>query len=57
MQEYVDREPYLWEETRVHDVVGSNPSTTHWMDNFHILLLQKLLFVGKYTNKRLGMAN
>ena len=25
---------WFWEETRVQDVVGSNPSTKYWMDTF-----------------------
>ena len=27
---------WFWEETHVPKVVGSNPSTTYWMDIFHI---------------------
>ena len=30
---------WLWEETHVPKVVGSNPSTIYWMDIFHIYLL------------------
>ena len=29
---------WLWEETHVLKVVGSNPSTVYWMDIFHIYL-------------------
>ena len=30
---------WLWEETHVPKVVGSNPSTVPWMDIFHKYLL------------------
>ena len=30
------RKPWLWDETHVPKVVGSNPSTVYWMDIFHI---------------------
>ena len=34
---------WLWAETHVLKIVGSNPSTIYWMDIFHIILLKKLL--------------
>ena len=30
---------WLWEETHLLKVVGSNPGTVYWMDIFHIYLL------------------
>ena len=30
---------WLWEETHVLKVVGSNPSPVYWMDIFHIYLM------------------
>ena len=30
---------WLWEETHMMKVVGSNPSAIYWMDIFHINLL------------------
>ena len=30
---------WLWAETHVLKIVGSNPSTIYWMDIFHIILL------------------
>ena len=30
---------WLWEETHILKVVGSNPSTVYWMDIFHKYLL------------------
>ena len=30
---------WLWEETHVLKVVGSNPSTIYWMKNFRIYFL------------------
>ena len=32
---------WLWEETHVQEVVGSNPGIGHWMDIFsHIMMLK-----------------
>ena len=48
---------WLWEETHVPKVVGSNPRTVYWMD---ICLLQKLYCLfekTKINKKRLGMAH
>ena len=44
---------WLWEETHVPKVVGSNPGTVYWMAIFsqHIFVL-KLIFFEKTENKR-----
>ena len=34
---------WLWEETHVLKVMGSNPSTIYWMGIFHIYSLLKIV--------------
>ena len=52
---------WLWEETHVMKVVGSNPSTIYWMDNFSHCSVEKLyclLVESAIINKRRpGKAN
>ena len=37
---------WLWEETHVPKVVGSNPGTVYWMDIFsHIIVVKIVMFV------------
>ena len=58
---------WLWEDTHVPKVVGSNPGTVYWMDIFHIYLLwncvvclkrpkinQKEAGVGPFLKKQLA---
>ena len=35
---------WLWEETHVLRVVGSNPSTEYWMDIFSHLIVTKIVW-------------
>ena len=37
------RKPWLWDETHVPKVVGSNPSTVYWMDIFPNLFVVKIV--------------
>ena len=41
-----------WEETHVQKVVGSNPSTLYWMENFHIYLCCENCNVWKDENEQ-----
>ena len=54
----IGREPWwLWEETHVLKVMGSNPCTIHWMDIFSNIFILKIgMFVRKtkYTKKGAG---
>ena len=43
---------WLWEETHVQKVVGSNPSTLYWMENFHIYLCCENCNVWKDENEQ-----
>ena len=37
---------WLWEETHVLKVIGLNPSTIYWMDDFsHIFVVKIVMFV------------
>ena len=40
---------WLWEETHILKVVGSNPSPVYWMDIFHhfIISMQKIVMFEK----------
>ena len=38
---------WLWEETRVTKVVGSNPSAVYWIDIFSHLFVVKIVMVEK----------
>ena len=43
---------WLWEETHVLKVVGSNPSTVYWMAIFHTYLLKFFLFEKTKIHKK-----
>ena len=36
---------WLWEETHVQNVVGSNPSTVYWLDIFTNICCKIVMFV------------
>ena len=43
---------WLWEETLVQEVLGSNPGTVYWMDIFSSLFVVKNCLFEKTENKQ-----